>query len=190
MGILDILARADLPFPRSLPEFQGGFPDDAACAAWLERTRWPDGFVCHHCETAAAPYRFAARPDVLRPGFRGTPLVASQTKGLSAPQFQRPLGLSRSETAFGILPKRRAGMVRPDRDREQGSPVEVDETRVGGRTRGEGRGVHHKTPVARNCAGQVQGRAPRSSPTIGPAMPTSPCAATDTGLSSNTATRQ
>src|SRR5271166_5648674 len=26
--------------------------------------------------------------------------------------------------------------------------VEVDETWVGGRTRGEGRGIHHKTPVA------------------------------------------
>ena len=42
-------------------------------------------------------------------------------------------------------------MVRPDQDRIGGQPenhVEVDETWVGGKTRGEGRGVHHKTLVA------------------------------------------
>jgi transposase-like protein len=39
-------------------------------------------------------------------------------------------------------------MVRPDRDTIGGQyPVEIDETLVGGRTRGEGRGVHHKVNV-------------------------------------------
>ena len=46
-------------------------------------------------------------------------LVASQTKGMSAVQFQRQLGLTRYETAFGFLHKLRAGMVRPDRDRDR-----------------------------------------------------------------------
>jgi hypothetical protein len=36
-------------FPASLPEFQRVFPDDAACAAYLEHLRWPAGFVCAHC---------------------------------------------------------------------------------------------------------------------------------------------
>ena len=31
---MDVLDRADLPFPHSLPEFQRLFPDDAACAAY------------------------------------------------------------------------------------------------------------------------------------------------------------
>lgn len=31
----DVLAREDLPFPGSLPEFQRLFPHDAACAAYL-----------------------------------------------------------------------------------------------------------------------------------------------------------
>ena len=78
-------------------------------------------------------------------------LVASQTPRMSAVQFQRQLGLTRYETAFGILHKLLAGMVRPDQDRIGGRPkehVEVDETWVGGRTRGEGRGIHHKTRVA------------------------------------------
>src|SRR4051794_11005791 len=28
--------------PRSLPEFEAKFPDDAACARWLLEKRWPD----------------------------------------------------------------------------------------------------------------------------------------------------
>ena len=49
---MDVLDRADLPFPHSLPEFQRLFPDDAACAAYLEKARWGDGFACPHCGTA------------------------------------------------------------------------------------------------------------------------------------------
>lgn len=77
-------------------------------------------------------------------------LIASQTPGISAVQFQRQRGLSRYETAFTLLHKLRAGMGRPDQDRIGGSSVEhveVDETLVGGRTRGEGRGVHHMALV-------------------------------------------
>jgi hypothetical protein len=36
----------DLPFPRSLPEFQKLFPGDPACAAYLEAIRWRNGFRC------------------------------------------------------------------------------------------------------------------------------------------------
>lgn len=49
-------------------------------------------------------------------------LMASQTPGMSAVQFQRQLGLSRYETAFGILHKLRAAMVRPERDKIGGKP--------------------------------------------------------------------
>jgi hypothetical protein len=80
---------------------------------------------------------------------------------MSAVQFQRQLGLTRYETAFQLLHKLRAGMVRPDQDRIGGRAnehVEVDETWVGGRTRGEGRGVHHKVLVA--CAVEVRHRKP------------------------------
>lgn len=184
---MDVLARPDLPFPRSLPEFQRLFPDDAACAAYLERSRWPSGFVCQACGSPGEPFRIATRPAVLRCRccrrdnrltvgtvmesshtplsiwFWGAYLVACQTPGMSAIQFQRQLGLPRYETAFGILHKLRAGMVRPDQDRIGGRPgeyVEVDETMVGGRIRGEGRGVHGKTVVA--CAIEVRRREPDS----------------------------
>jgi len=182
---VDVVARGDLPFPRSLPEFQRLFPDEAACAAYLERARWSDGFICLRCETVAEPYRYSARPGVLccracrretrltagtvmerthtplSVWFWAAYLVASQTPGISAVQFQRQLGLSRYETAFQILHKLRAGMVRPDQDQIGGKPdehVEADETWIGGRTRGEGRGVHHKSLVA--AAVEVRQRKP------------------------------
>jgi hypothetical protein len=182
---MDVLDYANLPFPQSLPEFQRLFPDDAACAVYLEKCRWDAGFVCPHCQTRGEPFRFDNRPGVLRcrkcrkntglmvgtvmerthtplsVWFWAAYLVASHTPGLSAVQFQRQLGLSRYETAFQILHKLRSGMVRPDQDRIGGQPeshVEVDETWVGGRTRGEGRGVHHKTLVA--AAVEVRHREP------------------------------
>jgi len=122
---------SDLPFPRSLPEFQKLFPDDAACAAYLEAAKWREGFVCGHCNTAGDPFRFEARPGVLRcrkcrkdsrltagtvmegthtplsVWFWAAYLVSSQTPGMSAVQFQRQLGLTRYETAFQILHKLR-----------------------------------------------------------------------------------
>jgi hypothetical protein len=36
---------SDLPFPKSLPEFQRLFPNDATCATYLEGIRWPGGNV-------------------------------------------------------------------------------------------------------------------------------------------------
>jgi len=186
MTAMDIHHRDDLAFPHSLPEFQRQFPDDAACAAFLKRARWPDGFICPRCGVIAEPYSI-----VTRPGVRGVPCVPppnrslgrhrhgaqsyaaqrlvlgpptsspARRRGWSAVQFQRQLGLTRYETAFGILHKLRAGMVRSDQDRIGGHPkehVEVDETWVGGRTRGEGRGIHHKTLVA--AAVEVRHRKP------------------------------
>jgi predicted RNA-binding Zn-ribbon protein involved in translation (DUF1610 family) len=159
-------------FPTSLPEFQKVFPTDTACADYLEKLRWPEGFVCPDCGQSGEPYRFKARPSVLRcrqckvntyltagttmhsshtplsTWFWAGYLVTTQTPGQSALQFQRQLGLSRYETAFQILHKLRSGMVRPERDRIGGEhAVEVDECLVGGRTRGEGAGVHHMTTV-------------------------------------------
>jgi len=182
---MDVLSCEDLPFRASLPEFQQLFLNDAACAVYLEKARWHDGFACPHCGAVGEPFRFENRPGVLRcrawrkdtgltvgtvmqashvrlsTWFWAAYLVANQMPGKSAVQFQRQLCLSRYETAFGLLRKLRADMVRPDRDRIGGLPnshVEVDETWVGGRTRGEGRGVRHKTLVA--AAVEVRHRKP------------------------------
>ena len=161
-------------FPTTLLEFQRAFPDEAACAAHLERLRWPKGFVCAQCGIAGDPYRRTSRPSMLQcraclawarltagtimhgtrtpllVWFWGAYLVTTHTPGLSAVQFQRQLGIKRYETAFQVLHKLRAAMVRAGRDAigSDGRHVEVDETYVGGRTRGEGRGTTHKVLVA------------------------------------------
>lgn len=53
-------------FPTSLPEFQRIFPNDSACAKYLEKLRWPEEFMCGKCGTLEVPYRFSNRPQVLR----------------------------------------------------------------------------------------------------------------------------
>ena len=66
MSYPDVLSREDLPFPSSLPEFQRLFPNDAACAAYLEAIRWQHGFVCMWCGERGEPFRISTRPHVLR----------------------------------------------------------------------------------------------------------------------------
>ena len=81
--LMDVHQRGNLRFPQSLPEFQRLFPDDAACAGYLEKARWSDGFVCPHCQAAGEPFRFANRPGVLRCRRcrRDTPLSSASTGG-------------------------------------------------------------------------------------------------------------
>jgi len=161
-----------LGFPSSLPQFQKFFPNDKACAKYLETLRWPEGFTCPCCGHQSDPWRLTRSVVVLRcpacrkdayltagtvmqdthmplsTWFWGAYLITTQTPGMSAVQFQRQLAIKCYETAFNILHKLRSGMVRPDRDKIGDEwPVEVDECYVGGATRGEGKGVHHKSLV-------------------------------------------
>ena len=170
-AIPDVHKWENLPFPKSLPQFQKLFPNDDACARYLEGAKWSKGFECPHCHEKGEPVRLESRPGVLAcrkcrkqtsltvgtvmerthspltTWFWGAYLVSTSTPGISAVQFQRQLGLTRYETAFQILHKLRAGMVRPDRDPiggnvGRGDHVEIDETYIGGETRGKGKGVH------------------------------------------------
>jgi hypothetical protein len=73
--------------------------------------------------------------------------VTNQKYGVSALGLQRVLGLGSYQTAWTLLHKLRTAMVRPGRDRLQGS-VEVDETYVGGVEEGvRGRETHEKSIV-------------------------------------------
>ncbi len=103
-------------FPRSLPEFQRRFPDDAACAAYLAEARWPDGFVCPSCghdrawrlKTKANTYECSQchRQTSVTAGtvmhgsklklsvwFWAAYLMATHSNGISALQLQSQLGL-------------------------------------------------------------------------------------------------
>ena len=127
--------------PGNLLEFQRKFPDEAACARYLEQIRWPGGFVCPHDGSRGEPYRFVNRPMVLccrscRRDIRLTAntvmhrtklpleiwfwaayLVASSTPGVSALEIQKKLGIKTYETAFQLMHKLRSAMVRPDQDK-------------------------------------------------------------------------
>ena len=186
-------AKATRLSPKSLPEFQAMFPTDDACGAYLYKARFPAGFDCPYCGWKGDPYTFNNRLDMLRcrqckrdtrltagtimqkskvalcTWFWGAFLVTSLTPGLSALQFQKLLGIKRYETAFNMLHKLRAAMVRTERDAIGGGcPVEVDESFVGGATQGEGRGRHHKTLVA----GIVEVRPRKSASEKGAKSPT------------------
>lgn len=58
----------DLPFPTSLPEFMRLFPDDAACAKYLENIRWMSGFVCPYCRVSARFAIYGREMTGARPG--------------------------------------------------------------------------------------------------------------------------
>ena len=128
-------------------EFQGRFPDEAACREYLFRSRWPDGFRCRRCASAAAtalPRRLlwqcsACRYQVsvtagsvlhrtrtpLHLWFWAAYLVTTGTPGISALQLQRQLGLSRYETAWMMLHKLRRAMVNPERGQLTGADDDV-----------------------------------------------------------------
>lgn len=159
-------------YPITLLDFQRMFPDEAACLQYLEKLRWSGGFVCENCFVAGEPFRFAARPKVLKcrschqdtsvtadtvmhrsktnihVWFWAAYLVATQTPGVSALELQKKLGISRYETAFQILHKFRAAMVRPGRDKIGAKfPLELDIVFVGGKHKSGIQGKTDKAPV-------------------------------------------
>ena len=149
------------------------FQNETSCLRYLERMRWPGGFVCDECKAAGEPFRIATRPRVLKcrschhemSVTAGTVMhrsrtnihvwfwsayhVATQTPGVSAMELQKKLGINRYETAFQLLHKLRASMVRPGRDKiGMEWPLELDIVFVGGKHRSGVQGKTDKTPVA------------------------------------------
>jgi len=156
-------------FPKTIFEFQQWFPDEASCVKFLIDSRWPDGFICPRCGgheyywmekrglLQCKTCRYQASPTAgtvmhrsrmpLRIWFHAAYLVTTMTPGMSALQFQRQVGLNSYQTAFTMLHKLRASMVRSGRDKLS-ELVEVDETYIGGERPGKtGRGAENKVIV-------------------------------------------
>jgi hypothetical protein len=139
-------------FPCSLIEFQGRFPDEAACVAYLAGARWPQGFVCPGCGktkawqlqtkawtwecagcgkqtsvTAGTIMHHSKLP--LTTWFWAAYLMATHSNGISALQLQRQLALGSYKTAWLMGAKLRRSMVAPGRSLLAGV-VEVDETEI------------------------------------------------------------
>ena len=155
-------------YPQTVLEFNDRFHDEAACRAYLESIRWPDGSRCPRCPQAGvwkmkAPfYRcatcghdftvtagtlFADTHLPLRLWFQAMWYVVNQKSGASALGVQRVLGFGSYRTAWNWLHKLRRAMVRPGRDGLSGT-VEMDEVYIGGERPGKrGRGAAGKALV-------------------------------------------
>jgi hypothetical protein len=55
---------ASADYPRTFNEFIRRFDSEDACLAYVERIRWPNGFVCPHCGVIDEPWRM--KGDTLR----------------------------------------------------------------------------------------------------------------------------
>lgn len=140
-------------FPTTLRQFQQQFADEAACWAYLEACRWPDGFRCPRCggvhayplrdghwrECAQCRYQVSVTAGTvlhrtrtsLTTWFWAAYLMTTDKRGLSALLLQRQLGMRRYETAWLILQKLRRAMVNVAREPLHGD-IELDDTWVGG----------------------------------------------------------
>ena len=162
--------------PRSLIEFQDGFPDERACAAYLADARWPDGFRCPSCghdkgwqlsskaftrECAACGKQTSVTAGTVMHGsklpltvwFWAAYLMATHSNGIAALQLQKQLGLGSYKSAWLLCAKLRRAMVAPHRTPLAGL-VEIDETVIPHRTKtdppagGQGRSADGKMLIA------------------------------------------
>ena len=116
------MSEAERRFPKSLIEFQDRFATNGACAEYLFKRRWPEGFVCPGCgsgrawllKTKAFTYECAAcgrQTSVtartimhgsklpLTTWFWAAFLMATHSNGISALQLQSQLALGSYRTA-------------------------------------------------------------------------------------------
>ena len=155
-----LILEAGRDYPRIYREFVEWFPDEESCIAYLEKLRWPNGFICPACNFVSEPWH-QTRGRLVCPrcrhqtsATRGTIFDKTRTpfttwfetawhmttakNGLSAKTLQRTLGTS-YRTAWKMLHRYRIAMVRSEREQLSGI-VEIDESLVGGVDHGGKRG--------------------------------------------------
>ena len=147
------------------------FNTDAKCRELLEHLRWPSGVACVRCGSLSISeidnrnqydcndccYQFSVTAGTmmhdshlpLRKWFMATYFMCESKKGMSALQIKRTLGVA-YKTAWYLCHRIREAM---GKDPFEGPTllgiVEVDETLVGGKTKGKGRAYKgNKTWVA------------------------------------------
>ncbi len=147
------------------------YSTDAKCRELLEKLRWPDGIACLRCgslsvsELTKRPifdcnecrYQFSVTAGTimhdshlpLRKWFLAIYLMCESRKGISANQLKRTLGVA-YKTAWYLSHRIREAMGNDPFDGPTlFGVVEVDETLIGGKAKGKGRGyTGNKTWVA------------------------------------------
>jgi ribosomal protein L37AE/L43A len=167
VGLPEDWPRAGVDYPGSFQQFREWFPDERSCVDYLESLRWPQGFVCPVCAgrhawrtrkglwmctecqrktsvTAGTIFHRSHTP--LSTWFAAAWFITAQKNGISAASLRQVLGFGSYETAWAWMHKFRRAMVRPDRERLSGV-VELDETFIGGKSRGKPGASTDKVPV-------------------------------------------
>src|ERR687894_2821321 len=136
------------------------YHSEDSCRARLEELRWPDGVECPRCESKSVArmedrhqyqcrscrYQFSVTAGTifhdshlpLWKWFLAVYLIVESKKGISANQLKRTLNVS-YKTAWYLCHRIRAALNEVDAQLLKGI-VESDETFVGGKVEGEGRG--------------------------------------------------
>ena len=157
---MEILLISGRDYPNTYRSFVEMFPDNASCAAYLIKLRWPNGFICPACKIATTPRQgsrgrltcqlcrhrtyalagtiFDKTRTPLTTWFEAAWHVSTAKNGLSAKTLERTLG-TKYRVAWTMLQRFRVAMVDAERKQLSGN-VEVDETFIGGVKQGGKRG--------------------------------------------------
>src|SRR5438067_10712301 len=152
----------------NLPKLIEQFGSDEKCRAQLASLRWPCRVTCPRCESKSISqvidhdqydcnkcrYQFSATSGTifhdthlpLSKWFLAIYLMTESKKGMSALQMKRTLCIA-YETAWYLCHRIRAAMREINSELLRGI-VEVDETYVGGKVRGMGRGYKGNKAIA------------------------------------------
>ena len=136
------------------------FHDEDACRKYMEGLRWPDGVRCPRCgsdklsrikkrdqfDCDSCRYQFSVTAGTifhdthlpLWKWFLAVYLIVESKKGISANQLKRTIGVS-YKTAWYLCHRIRAALKEVDAQLLKGI-IETDETFVGGKVEGMGRG--------------------------------------------------
>lgn len=158
--------------PLTIAQFFRQFPDDETCLTHLFNVRFGQGFECPKCERPSNWYRIKAERAYscqwcghhLHPTV-GTPFAKTRTPlqlwfyaiflftttrhGVSGKELQRQLGVT-YKTAYRMGDEIRKHMARVDGEAPVGGIghiVEIDESFIGGRSKGRGHYRKNKTMV-------------------------------------------
>lgn len=149
-----------MPKTMTLIEFQNRFDSEEACMDYLEKLRWPHGFVCPNCNHDVG-YRITFRRLIqcavcrhqtsvtagtilhktktsLRKWFWMLYMMSSDKSGVTVMQMARQLGMH-YDTAWHIAHKIRHAMDSRDRNINLSGFIELDEAIFGPQARKEGR---------------------------------------------------
>jgi transposase-like protein len=148
--------RSEMNLVKLVERFRG----EDECRAYLEELRWPDGILCPRCggktisrikerhqfDCDSCRYQFSVTAGTifhdthlpLWKWFAAVYLIVESKKGISANQLKRTLDTT-YKTAWYLCHRIRAALNEVDAQLLKGI-VESDETFVGGKVEGEGRG--------------------------------------------------